>query len=52
MGQEAEVKILTRHPLGKEVPLRILVEYVWNNLGAEGDSQMLWEWLEKKMDSS
>lgn len=47
-----EGKSLIRCPLGKEVPLRILVEYVWNNLGAEGDPQMLWEWLEKIMDSS
>lgn len=50
-GGGGEGKIL-RRPLGKEVPLRILVEYVWNNLGAEGDPQMLWEWLEKKIDSS
>lgn len=51
-GGWGEGEILTRRPLGKEVPLTILVEYVWNNVGAEGESQMLWEWLEKKMDSS
>lgn len=41
-GGWGEEKILTLRTLGKEVPLRILVEYVWNNLGEKGESQMLW----------
>lgn len=51
-GGWGEEKILTLRTLGKEVPLRILVEYVWNNLGEKGESQMLWVWLEKKTGSS